>query len=320
MRALLVVLASIGCGSAPAGPVAAPQVSNKTAQPLALRPFRATSDDLALLPIDSEVVIGINVHKLVGSTIWKQWLAPKASQVIVEMRNACGYDALDTLTSIALGMKGSAGNVTGVAVARGLPRDKTMACLPAIQQLVVKSGGTATRDGDAIITTDKDGKTAVYTFIDASTLLMVMGADASKQALDAAARGSNGLVNSPAFLDMYHQIRTSDSMWLLMSGNSPAMAKVHSLGVSPKGLFGSIDVSDKIVLAIALRLASADEAHAIAKQFQQQLNSPSVQALFDRLEITADQVDVDVAIELGDAKLRQMIAMMGAMMGTVLGP
>ena len=271
-----------------------------------------------LLPLESELVAGINVHKLVGSTLWQRWIAPRPviAKAIRELRDACGYEPLEVLTSIAFGMKGlGTADVTGVLVMRGMPRDKTMACVPALDKSVVKSGGTVTRDGDAVLITDKDGKTGAYAFIDETTVVTVMGPGASKASIDAVARRRNGLPSSPAFMDMFRKVHASDAVWLLLNGNSSVLSKFGSVGIRPKGVFGSIDVTDRIVLAIALRLGSADEANATAKMLQGQVNNPQVQQMFDKLEITADQNDVDVALELGDTKLQQLMAMIGGMMG-----
>src|ERR1051325_2084457 len=56
-------------------------------------------DDLSLLPVDSEVVMGINIAQLQQSALWKQFspkLMEKMAKGLADFKAACGLDRKST--------------------------------------------------------------------------------------------------------------------------------------------------------------------------------------------------------------------------------
>src|SRR5262249_42185908 len=70
-----------------------------------------SSDDLSLLPVDSEVVLGINFGQVQQSPLWKQFVEPKLqgsgemAAKLAEFKAKCGYDAMGSIKSVSLGAK-----------------------------------------------------------------------------------------------------------------------------------------------------------------------------------------------------------------------
>lgn len=316
-RAWVLVIAT-ACGSSAPRPAPAPLVSNKTAPALELRPGSA-ADDLAMVPIDSDMVIGLDVRRIIASAIWQQRIAPKVLPMMgsatTPFHVACGYDPLEVMTTLTMGVKHAGTDaVEIVAIIHGVPRDKTLACLPALEQEAIKDGGTTRRDGDVLMVTMKDGKLGALEMIGDSTMLVLVGPSASKEAITAIARSRNGVAMSPAFGEMYRKVHPGASMWLLVNGTASMLANA-GFPARPKGMFGSLDVTDRLELALAFRMGSPAEATSLAGIAQNQTNSPQVQQMFDRLEVAAHQEDVDIRVSLGDAKLQALIAMVGPLLG-----
>ena len=118
---------------------------------------------------------------------------------------------------------------------------------------------------------------------------------------------------------MYSKINTKESMWLLINGNAPFMAKAAQAGVKPKAVFGSVNVTDGLTVDMRIRLGSPDEATQLVNMAKGQTNNPQVKAMFDKLDVTADGADAKIAIAMSNAKLQQLIGMVGGMMGGMMG-
>ena len=97
----------------------------------------ASGDDLSLLPVDSEMVIGINFAQLQQSALWKQ-VAPKSKDKMAknlsDIKAACGFDPLDAFKSMSIGIKNvGGGKPDGAIVIHGLEKDKVWGCLDKAQ-------------------------------------------------------------------------------------------------------------------------------------------------------------------------------------------
>jgi hypothetical protein len=61
------------------------------------------SDDLSLLPADSEMVMGLNFAQLQQSALWKQYsplFMGKISSGLADFKTACGFDPMEAITSV----------------------------------------------------------------------------------------------------------------------------------------------------------------------------------------------------------------------------
>lgn len=283
----------------------------------------AAGDDLALLPADSEMVMGLNFSQLQQSALWKQFapkLMEKMQSGLNDFKTACGFDPMEAVKTVSMGLKGIGGDKPdGAIVVHGLDKAKSMACLDKAKAEAAKQGSEITVDGDVFTVKDKTGQTTVWTFTGSDTLLGAVGPAASKDSLMAMAKGTNGLKASQTFLEMYSKVNTKDSLWLFVNGNAPFMAKAAQAGVKPKAVFGSINVTDGLTVDMRIRLGSPDEAKSLVTMMQGQTSSPQVKQMFDKLDVTVDGSDAKVAVAMSNAKLQSLIGMVGGMMGGLGG-
>jgi hypothetical protein len=311
--------AGTGSGSATTTTTTTTTTTGGGATPVAV----AGTDDLALLPVDSEMVMGLNFAQLQQSALWKQFspkLMEKAATGLAQFKVACGFDPLEAVKSVSMGLKGLGGaQPDGVIVVHGPEKAKVMACVDKAKAEAAKQGTEITVDGDVFVVKDKSGQPSAFTFVSDNTLIGTIGTMGTKDGVLAAAKGQSALKSSATFTEMFSKINTQDSLWLLMNGNSPAFSKMGSMGVKPKAIFGSINVTDGPTVDMRMRLGTPDEAKQLVTMLQGQLNNPQVKQMFDKLDVVQDGADAKFAVAMSNQKLQQLIQMVGGMMGGMMG-
>jgi len=280
----------------------------------------AAGDDLGLLPVDSEMVMGLNFASLQKSPLWKKFVEPQllkddAQKKLTEFKDKCGFDPMSAVTSISLGMKGvGADKPDGVIVVHGPDKGKVLACIDKMKDEAAKEGTTITNDNGVVTIKPKDNGDAMsFTYVNDSTLVGVIGPSSSPAAVLAAAKGGSALKTSPAFVEMYGKIKTGDSLWMLMNGNSKAFDQAASMGFKPKAVFGSVNVSDGLAVDLRVRLESPDQATQIAGMAKGQVGQFA--KMVDTLDIAAEASDVKVVVVVSAAKLETLISQFGGMLG-----
>lgn len=288
-----------------------------------------SGDDLALIPRDSEVVVGINLSQIQQSALWKKFIEPQlltgdALGKINEFKTKCGIDPMSIVKSISIGVKDvSGGKPQGVVVVHGMDKSKAMSCLDSMKDEIAKGGTELTRDGDvALFKNTRTGQQIAMQYINDSTALAVFGEQVTAASVKAAQSNSQTLKSSQPFLDMYGKISTGDSLWFLLSGR--VLDKGAALGVKPSGVFGSLNVSDSLTLDLRIRLASPEEAAKLTTLGQSQAKQAA--KMFDKLDITSDGPEVKLAIGLSSQKLEALVeqlkglaSMFGGGMGGGMG-
>lgn len=280
----------------------------------------AANDDLALIPADSELVLGLNWKQLSGSALWtelvkpKMMKDPKVSAKLEEFKTQCGFDPMEAVTSVSLGMKNlDSKNPDGVIIVHGLDKAKSMACFDKKgKELFEKDGGKASVDGD-VVTLTKENETTAMTFINDSTLLIVGGSKASKDGIKEVQAGKDALKSSQAFTEMYSKVNAGDSMWALVNGSAKAFDGKLPMGIKFKAVFGSINVTDGLSVDGHVRFDSADQASALAKMASSQ--AAQVKMFVDKLDISNDGADLKVSIAMSNAKLKSLMSMAGGKLG-----
>ena len=284
----------------------------------------ANGGDLSLLPVDSEMVIGLNIAQLQQSALWKQFspkIMDKIAGGLADFKADCGFDPLDSIKSIAMGMKnmGGGGEPDGAIVIHGPDKAKVLACVDKEKAKAKDKGTEMTVDGDVVLMKDKTGATTAFTFVNDTTMLGVIGSKGNKDGVKEAAKGGSTLKSSQTFVDMYSKINTQDSLWMLINGNSPALAKAGGMGIKPKAVFGSINLTDGLTLDFRVRMSTPDEAKSLVGMMQGQVGNPQVKQMFDTLDITGDGTDAKVSVKMSAQKLQALVAMVGGMMGGMMG-
>jgi len=311
----LVALVALGLGAA-----ACDKKEDKAAGD---KKVAAIGGDVNLLPADSEVILGLNFSQLQQSALWKQFspaLMAKAASGLNDFKTACGFDPLEALKSVSMGMKGLGGsNPDGVVVIHGPEKDKVTACVEKAKVEAAKNGAEITVDGDVFLVKDKRGQTSAWTYIGNDTLIGAIGPKASKATLLAAAKGDAGAGTSQTFVEMYSKINTKDSAWVLINGNASFMAQAARAGVKPKAVFGSVNVTDGLSVDMRIRLANPEEANNLVKLAKDQTSNPQVKQMFDKLDILADGADVKFGLAMSQQKLTQLMGLFGGALGSMLG-
>src|SRR3569623_487728 len=244
----------------------------------------------------------------------------KAAAGLAEFKVACGFDPLEAVKSVSMGLKGLGGQAPdGVIVVHGPEKAKVMACVGKAKEEAAKKGTDITVDGDVFIVEDKSGEPVAFTFVNDSTMIATIGTMGTKDAVLAAAKGTSTLKSSQSFVEMYSKINTNDSLWMLMNGNSPAFSKMGAMGVKPKAIFGSVNVTDGLTMDMRIRLGTPDEAKQLVTMLQGQINNPQVKQMFDKLDVAQDGSDAKFSVAMRTQKLQQLVQMVGGMMGGMMG-
>jgi hypothetical protein len=290
-----------GTGSTATAPGAAP----KTDGP---------AGDLGLLPVDSEAVIGVNWGQLQTSPIWKQYIEPEMTKdagfmkSLATFKERCGFDPLASVKKMSVGMKNLGGDKPdGIMVLHGLDKTKVMACADKWQDEAAKEKLTITKTGDVVTVVGEDGG-AGFTFLSDNRMVVLVGAAPTADQVTTAAKGGSTLSTSPAFVDMYGKINKDQSAWFLMNGNSKIFEQAAQIGLRPKAVFGSVNVTDSMTADARARLESADEATKTVANFQGQVKAMA--GMVDKLELTADGADVKLSAAASSAKLQALFKML----------
>jgi hypothetical protein len=279
-----------------------------------------SDEDLSLLPADSELVLGINVEQVQQSALWKQFVEPKilasndTTKKMADFKAKCGFDPMTAVKSMSVGLKGLSDKPTGTVVVHGLDKGKLWSCLDTMKDEIKADGTEFTRDGDvAIFKNPKVNETYAVTFVNDSTMIAVIGDQATPDGVKAAATGKSALRTSPQFVEMYKKVKTSDSLWGLMNGNSKAFEKMGSLGIKPKAMFGSLNVTDGLAVDLQMRLETPDAATSLATLAKGQLDQ--AKTMVDKAEVTSEGTDVKFTIVMSSQKLQSLLQQFGPMLG-----
>jgi hypothetical protein len=282
----------------------------------------AYGDDLSLLPRDSEIVVGLNISQVQQSALWKQFVEPKLSsgealRKIGEFKAKCGVDPMAVVKSLSIGVKGiEGGKPDGVVVVHGMDKAKAMSCLDSMKEDMAKDGVELSHDGDVVLLKNsKSSAQFAMTYVNDSTALAVFGEQASAASLKALQSSSQTLKSSQPFLDMYGKIKTSDSMWLLVSGKF--LEKGAAFGVNPMAVFGSANVTEGLTMDLRTRFRTPDEATKFANLAKSQAQQAT--KMFDKFDITNDGSEVRFSIVLSSQKLQDLIKQFSGMFGMMGG-
>lgn len=272
------------------------------------------ADELAFIPADAEIVMGIDPQQVLASPVWRQY-EPQIMAAIGDrlqaLRTACGYDPLAALRGVTAGRRSTPGTPDDfVIVLRGLDRERTLACIGRAlgQQKVVIEGGIVT-----VPSSERDGPAAVMAFADATTLVMAP----SRPKLDAALASGAPLRQSRAFAELWSLVDANQTLWLIANGASSAFDTLTSMGLRPRAALGSLSVASGFALSGRLRFGTPEEAAQLATAAQGQLGG--LQGMVDKIEVSATGVDMTVSLSMTMAQVDSIARMMLGMWGGSLG-
>jgi hypothetical protein len=282
----------------------------------------ASGDDLALLPVDSEIVIGINVAQLQDSALWKQFVGPALDKArtqgkvdkLKEIQDKCGFDPVTSIKSVSIGVKNTSNDKPdGVFVVHGVDKAKAASCVDKMKAEAAANGTEITKDGDVYLVKNKDkGDTTGIVFVNDTTAVMVVGdKGATAASVKAVAAGGGALKTSPTFVEMYSKVKTTDSVWFVVNGK--LLEKAAAIGTKPKAVFGSLNVSDGLALDTRIKVDSPDVAAQLAGKIKEQ--TAQAAAMVDKIDVASDADVVKLNVVLSNQKLQALITQFGALFG-----
>jgi hypothetical protein len=306
---ILALVALVGCYREP--PPKKPESPQQPVVVGAPKHVRTAQDPLGFLRIDSEIVIHLDAVQVRRSSLWARFeplLMTKAATTLDQIKQACGFDPLQMIRRIAVGMKNlEAQHPDTVMVLRGLERDRTMRCLV---QTLGRDPTIATMDNGIVVIPGKNGDTPIaLAFADSDTLLLLGGPDATAEAMRVVLASGSPLRDSPRFVEMLEQLDQKRAMWFLVNGNAKFLQQMAALGVSSRGAFGSIDLTTGVAADLRLRTDDAQKAQTFVMMVQGQL--PTIRNFVDKLEVTLREADILFDIAATDDQVDNIIKMMG---------
>jgi len=273
------------------------------------------ADPLGFLPVDSELVLGVDVDQVKKSMFWPP-LAARISQAggpaLTTFQQVCGFDPMQTIRAMSLGIK-NLGQKTpdGVLVVHGVDRGALMACMEKGAQ----SGGKTQIENGLVTVRSDDGSTVAFAFVDASTIVGVVGPSASAAQLKAVLAAGSPLRSSPAFAELVAKTNLEASGWMVMNGSSSVFDQMaQAVGSRPKAAFGSVSVLSGVAMDLHLRLDTPAQAQQLSTMANQQAGM--ARSMFTRLDITTENADVVVALAMTDQQLTSILQMAGVSLAT----
>ncbi len=277
--------------------------------------------DLALLPVDSDVVVGVNFAQAQQSPLWKEYISAKVMaddiKANLDELKKCGFDPMAVVKTASIGLKTTvSGGKEGVVIVHGPDKAKVLACADKLK-LDAASKVEITKDGETLILKKKSGGDPIAIgFIDDSTALLVVGGKADAAGVKAAMGNTKGVKTSARFVDLYNKLDTSQSMWFLVNGKAKAFEALGAMGLKPKQVYGAVNLADGVVVDLRMRLENPDQATQFAATLKSQLGAAAGMLHLDKADATSDGSDLKLVLSVAAANVealgKQMKAMAGA--------
>lgn len=272
----------------------------------------ATSDDLAFLPADSEVVLGVNIAQVQQNSLWKGLVEPKlmagqTQRLIADFRAKCGFDPMTSVKSLSLGARDmTGGKPNAVLVLHGLDKAKALDCVDKLKDELTSGGGEVTRDGDLVLAKDRRGMQAAVSFLDGGTAIVVVGDNGTTSGVKAVAAGGSKLRTTAGFAERYKKVNTRDSLWMVVDH---ALLDKLPLMMKPQASFGSVNMTDGVALDMRIQFENPGDATAAADLGKSQTQTQAVQEYIDKAEFIADGAELHATIKSSSQKLPKLQAL-----------
>lgn len=307
----LLVLALAGCFSSNSGGRATPPSNTAVAPAKTTRDHHAQiADPLGFLPIDSELVLHLDVERMRKSSIWTQYepkMLEALSQAMKDVKDTCGIESLKQLRSVRVGFKDFGGSAKphGVLVATGIDGKQLLACIATTN---AKQGKLAI-DGNVVVGAGTDGEPFALEIVGNSAVVGVIGPGADRARLDEVVNSGSPLRNSEVFSEIFSTINTQSALWFSMNGNAKVFDSARSSGFGFNALFGSIGLVDGLSASVRMRVDSPSAASQMTTMLTGQVGM--AKSFVERLDVSADANDVVLELGMTDAQIFAILGMAG---------
>lgn len=311
---------------------------------------------LALMPLQSDGVVGIDLALLRGSELYKAYqkdIEGAAAGQLEQIKTLCGFDPLPKLTKVLAGGVGSRKTGDATAVIQGLGKAETMACLskaaatPPANVEVTVDGDFATVE-TAIpkeplpvpITPGADPaapaaappaaatESVSVQFLDDTTAVIARRGGksvdkATMQSILAAKVGdASNVTGSAGFMEMIDAVDTEAGVWFVINGKSDRIKSVGRGILTFDAAFGHVYVGNGLDVHTTLRVESEDSAKRMADLATRQVASMRKSLMKDMLgEVEVEQKGRDVRFRLQESReqLEKLVDFAGSLLGGLLG-
>lgn len=270
---LPVAVALAACASSAPPPVT-------TANTAAGSPHAAAASDLlGFLPAGSQMVMHIDVRALRTSELWKSHQHQIGAAIEAKLAGviaACGFNPVEDLESIAVGMQVSTNQ--GVFVMRGFKRDRTVACL----ETYGLPNTTVTNNNGVLTLANESGAVNMLTFVDPTTLVMVGSAGPTAATLRAAVDTDRPLRGSRGFMATYDRLAGNAVMSVVVLPSF--LQSLAAFGAAPVAMSSTMHVTDEIEFRLHMQYASAGDARKAEQAFAPRFETAKQMFYIARLE------------------------------------
>lgn len=278
---------------------------------------------LAALPADSEIVIGIDSGRLRSSALIgpmiDDMMAGNAAKMGFDIKATCGIDPTKQVGMGLVGIKMTSAKTGEFAGAfTGLDKATVVPCFEKARAEIEKNGFTLKVDGNYVFLTKGTEGFMGLTVTDDNIAMVRFSTSAVDKAMlekMAGAKVGDGLTGSKEFMGMINATNTKATIWGLANGGSPLLSR---LPAKFKAAFGSIDITDGIVVDGRMRMSSPDEATKVTQMFSSQLSSVTQMGLAKTATMTPDGADIKISVILDKKNVETLKNMVGAVFGSAM--
>jgi hypothetical protein len=276
---------------------------------------------LAAMPKETDIVIGIDFQQLRKSAVFKKYepqIMEKVGKDLAEFKQKCGFDPMEKLTGVLMGVRPSAGGglENGTFFVRGFEKGPAIDCIKKAAAEKAAEGQAATIDGNYIELTENGQPSFRALFIDDTTALVIMTGEkqfADKAALEAAAaaKDGDGLTASAAFVKLLDEVKTGSSVFMVMNGNASFMQN-NPLPFKIKAVFGWVNVSGGVDGESRIRMEDADGASAMVgfyKMGVDQIKQTPAGKFIDSVKVSSKGSDVVATFKFDQKQIDEMVEM-----------
>jgi hypothetical protein len=300
-----------------------------TAAPREIPSRSLAESDLALLPADSEAVIGLNFAQLQQSALWKQYIAPRmTTDDLRGFAAECGFDPVTSLGAMTIGLRGLSGDApTGTLVLHGFDKTKVMDCFAQKASPKLESSGVHVAVDNGVVLIDSPDRTshAAFTFTDDSTAVVVIGpAAATREGVADVLAGNHSLRGSTELSAALQNVNTDASLWAVLSDSSPLIGTANG-SIAPYTsqklgtVYLSLDVTDALAFDAGVHLGSPGDVAAAVTTITSKIDAvdpnKTLRGYFDQLDVFADGSDLIFSVAIAGDQLPMLgasLALQGA--------
>jgi hypothetical protein len=267
----------------------------------------ASNDVLAMLPMNSEIVFGVDVAASRSTQLWSRFeprVVHEVKKDLDELTAACGFDPITTTRQVTGGIKFiEHGRVSGVIVARGVPA-KVLDC---VMTHFGKGGDNAKRDHGVVLYREGDQESA-WSIVGTDTLVIELAPAVTADSMAHVIASGSPLRSSPHFLAIFDRLDHSAQTWAVVNGSSSIMNDFHD-GPRPKTIDGTLKASDRLVLAARFEMAEPADATRFHALISKDLDRAAGFMQVHTAKVTGSAVTLDV--ELTGDQIENALALLG---------